>query len=144
LQKKGIDDEDDDVIANSNIQGVNIYQDNLKSASDQDELMKKKVCRAMHLLENSFNPEASTMLQNIEHGREIILEKANFALFIGILIDEEPSNVDEAWNHDDPKAGGSWQDSIKKEVSDMDKQQVWEIIFREEDIPENRRTIKCK
>jgi hypothetical protein len=59
------------------------------------------------------------------------------------VIDEEPSTFDEVWNHDDPKAKGKWQDAIKKELKNMDKQQVWEII-KKEDILENRRTIKCK
>jgi hypothetical protein len=69
------------------------------------------------------------VLQNIEQGREIFLEQANVALFSGIVINEEPSNFDEAGNH--------------AELCDMDKQQVWEII-KKEDIPEIRRTIKCK
>jgi hypothetical protein len=34
VYKKGIDDEDDDGIANSKIQKVNIVQDNLRSAQD--------------------------------------------------------------------------------------------------------------
>jgi hypothetical protein len=48
----------------------------------------------MRQLESSFNSEASTMLQNIEQGREILLEQANFALFNRIVIDEEPSTFD--------------------------------------------------
>jgi hypothetical protein len=130
-QKKEIDDEDDDVIANSNIQEVKDGQDKLSSVQDQDELKKKKVYKAMRLLEGSFNPEAFTVLQNIEQGREILLEQANVALLSRISIDEEPSSFDEAWNHDDPKAGGKWWDVIKKELCDMDKQQVWEIIKKE-------------
>jgi hypothetical protein len=44
-QNKKIDDnEDDDVISNAKIQEVNIFQDNLRRAQDQDELKKKKVC----------------------------------------------------------------------------------------------------
>jgi hypothetical protein len=54
---------------------------------------KKKVYRAMCLLESSFNPEASTMLQNIEQGREILLEQVNVTLFSGIVIDKEPSTL---------------------------------------------------
>jgi hypothetical protein len=81
-------------------------QDKLSSVQDQDELKKKKVYRVMRLLESSFNPEASTMLQNIEQGKEILLEQANVALFSGIVIDEEPSSFNEAWNHVDPKARG--------------------------------------
>jgi hypothetical protein len=110
---------------------------------DQDELKKKKIYRAMRLLESIFNLEASTMLKNIEQGRETLLEQANVALFSRILIDEESSSFDEAWNHDDPKARRKWRDAIKKELNDMDMQQVWEII-KKEDILEDRRTIKCK
>jgi hypothetical protein len=141
--KKETDDEDDDFIANSKIQEVKDGQDKLSSVQYQDELEKKKIYRAMRLLESSFNPEASTMLQNIEQGRGFLLEQANVALFSGIIIDEEPSSFDEAWNHDDLKARGKWRDATKKELNDMDKQQALEII-KKEDIPEDRRTIKCK
>jgi hypothetical protein len=71
-------------------------------------LKKKKVYTAMQLLESSFNPEASTILKNIDQGRKILLEQANVVLLSGIVIDEEPSTFDEAWNHDDSKAGGKW------------------------------------
>jgi hypothetical protein len=128
LQKKEIDDEDDDVIANSKIQEIKDGQYKLSSVQNQDELKKKKVYRPMRLLESSFNPDDSTMLHNTEQGKEILLEQANVALFSGIVIDEEPSSFDEAWNHQDPKARGKWRDGIEKELCDMDKQQVWEII----------------
>jgi hypothetical protein len=64
-------------------------------------------------------------------------------LFSEIVIDEESSTFNEAWNHEDPKAREKWRDAIKKELSDMDKQQVLEIV-RKEDIPKNRRIITCK
>jgi hypothetical protein len=60
LQKKEIDDYD--AIANSKIQEINNGQDKLRSSQDQIELNKKKVYRAMRLLESSFIPEASSML----------------------------------------------------------------------------------
>jgi hypothetical protein len=119
-QKKEIDDEDDDFIANSNFQGINILQNTLKSSQDQDELKKEKIYRAMHLLESSFNSEASTVLQNIKQRREILLEQANVALFSGIAIDEESSTFDEVWNHDDPKSREKWRDANKKDLCDMD------------------------
>jgi hypothetical protein len=40
-QKKEIDDEDDDIIANSKIQEVKGGQDKLSSVQDKDELKKK-------------------------------------------------------------------------------------------------------
>jgi hypothetical protein len=142
-QEKETDDEDDDVIENLKIQEGNIVQDKLSSVKDHDELKKKKIYRAMRLLESSFNPEASTVLQDVEQVREILLEQANFALFSEIVIDVEPSSFDEGRNHDDPKARGKWRDAIEKKLIDMDKQQVWEII-KKEDIPEDRSNIKCK
>jgi hypothetical protein len=62
----------------------------------------------MRLLESSFNPDAPTMLQNIEQGREIILEKTNFTLFNGIVSDKELSTFDQAWSHEDLKARRKW------------------------------------
>jgi hypothetical protein len=56
-------------------------QDTISSVQDQDELKKKKIYREIRLLESSFNPEASTVLQNIEQGREIVLKQANIAFF---------------------------------------------------------------
>jgi ABC-type Fe3+/spermidine/putrescine transport system ATPase subunit len=55
---------------------------------------------------------------------KILLEQANVALFRNIVIDEELSTFDEAWNHEDLKVKGKWRDAIKKELDDMDKQQV--------------------
>jgi hypothetical protein len=40
-------------------------------------------------------PEASTMFQNIEQGREILHEQANVALFRVIVIDEDSSTFEE-------------------------------------------------
>jgi hypothetical protein len=61
----------------------------------------------MHLLESSFNLDASTIMYNIEQGREILLEQANVALFSGTMIDE-------VWNHDDPKARGNGKMPLKR------------------------------
>jgi hypothetical protein len=82
-------------------------------------LKKKKIYRAIHLLESSFNPEASTMLQNIEQEMEILIEQENISMFRGIVIDEEPSSFDGAWNHDNLKARGKCRVTIKMEFSDM-------------------------
>jgi hypothetical protein len=54
------------------------------------------------------------VLQNIEQGREILLEQANIVFFSGIMMDEEPSTFDKAWNHEDPKARVKWRDAIKR------------------------------
>jgi hypothetical protein len=56
------DNDDNDVITNSKIQKAINSQDRLRSVQYQDELKKKKVYRAMRLLESSFNPGASTRM----------------------------------------------------------------------------------
>jgi hypothetical protein len=53
-------------------------------------------------------------LQSIDQGREILLEQATVALFRGIMINEESSTFDEAWDHEDPKARRKWRDAIKR------------------------------
>ena len=68
---------------------------------------------------------------------------ANVALFSGRVINEEPTTFNQAWNHKDPKVSENWQAAINKEFDEMNKKKVWEII-KKEDIPKNRRTIKCK
>jgi hypothetical protein len=108
FSRKEETDKDDDVIANSNIQEVSYAQDKLRNAQNKDELKKKKVYKAMRLLESSFNPEASTMLQNIEQGREILLEQANVVLLLRNCIVKEPSIFEEARNHEGLKARGKW------------------------------------
>jgi hypothetical protein len=59
------------------IQKSNDSQAKLISLKDHNELKKKNVYRPKRLLKSSFNPEASSMLQNIEQGSEILLEQAN-------------------------------------------------------------------
>jgi hypothetical protein len=54
-------------------------------------------------LENSFNPDAAKLVGQIEQGREILLDQVNLALFSGMVINEEPTTFEQAWNHQDPK-----------------------------------------
>jgi hypothetical protein len=94
LQKK--ENDDDDVIVNSKIQEVKDGPNTSRSSQNKDVLKKKKVHSSMPCLESSFTHEASTLLQNIEQGRKILPEQEKVPLFSGIMIDEEPSNFDEA------------------------------------------------
>jgi Reverse transcriptase (RNA-dependent DNA polymerase) len=76
-----------------------------------------------------------------------------------VNIEEEPRTFDEAWNCEDPINCEKWRMAIKKEFTDMESREVWEIIRREaweiirrevweiirkEDVPSDRRFIKCK
>jgi hypothetical protein len=71
---------------------------------------------AMSPLEIRLIPEASTMLQNIEQGREILFEWANSKLFREIVIGKEPGTFDEAWNHDVQKARGNGEMPLKRSL----------------------------
>jgi Reverse transcriptase (RNA-dependent DNA polymerase) len=94
-------------------------------------------------LESSYNPEASTLIKNIEQGREILLDQASIALFNISPSELEATTFDDAWNHPNSKDRELWRAAINKELGDMDNKKVWEIINKE-DVPEGRRTFKCK
>jgi Reverse transcriptase (RNA-dependent DNA polymerase) len=94
-------------------------------------------------LESSFNPDATQVVEQFEQGREILFDQANVVLFSGRVINENPTTLNQAWNHQDPKVRANWQAAINKEFDEMNKKKVWEII-KKEDIPKNQRTIKCK
>jgi Reverse transcriptase (RNA-dependent DNA polymerase) len=58
-------------------------------------------------------------------------------------IEEEPRTFDEAWNCKDPINREKWRMAIKKEFTDMESRDVWDVI-RKEDVPSDTRCIKCK
>jgi hypothetical protein len=70
-------------------------------------------------------------------------DQANFALFSASASELEPTPFNDAWNHPDPKNHELWRITINKELGEMENKKVWEIINKE-DVPDGRRTIKCK
>jgi len=107
-----------------------------------DEQKRAKVCRSLRQLESSFNPEASKIIDNLEQGRDILLDSVNLAFICGNVM-KEPKSFDEAWNCSDPDQRAKWRAAIKKEFSDMESRNVWDVISKES-IPKDRRCIKCK
>ena len=134
------DDDDEELIQTNSP----VIQESSESSTTKDDSNRAnlKVYRRMKQLESSFNPEASKIIEDFEQGRENLLGYANFALFTG-KVTEEPTSFEEAWNCQDPVNCDKWRDAIKKEFNDMDTKNVWDIISKEE-IPEERRCIKCK
>ena len=114
-----------------------------QAVTNQDDLKRMKLYRQLRQLESSFNPDAAKLVEQIEQGREIFLDQVNLALFSGMVINEEPTTFEQAWNHQDPKIKEKWREAINEEFDEMSKKEVWEIIKKEK-IPKNRRTIKCK
>jgi hypothetical protein len=56
---------------------------------------------------------------------------------------DEPKNFNQAWNHADNKERNFWHQAITKELMDIKKQGVWEIINKNS-IPKNRSLIRNK
>ena len=144
LERIENNDDDDDVIEPLTIWEMNKSSET-NTNSTQSEVTTKsnlKIYRQMKRLESSFNPEASKIIENFEQGREILLDSVNLALICGNVV-KEPKSFDDAWNCSDPDQRTKWRAAIKKEFSDMESRNVWDII-RKEEVPKDRRCIKCK
>jgi hypothetical protein len=112
--------------------------------SKKKEVSSDKVNWQMNILECSFNLEASKVMEDIEEEREIFLDQVNVAMFSSASVfQEELKTFDEAWNYEDLVMREKWRNAINKELEEMDKKQVWEVI-KKEDITQNRITIKRK
>jgi hypothetical protein len=68
------------------------------------------------------------------------LDQVNLALFSTVMI-KEPTTYEEAINCEQKEDQIKWKSAINKELKDMEKIGVWEMID-EKDIPINRRSIK--
>jgi hypothetical protein len=132
------DNDDDNVIESLMIQKV-INGSESNTNSTQPEVNDKsnlKIYCQMKRLESSFNPEASKIIDNFEQGRGILLDSVHLALICGNVM-KEPKSFDDAWNCSDPDQRTKWRVAIKKEFSDMESRNVWEVISKEE-VPNDR------
>jgi hypothetical protein len=92
------DDNNEDYI--NRFETLNLEKKNVERVQVTQEV-KDKIYHQMKRLESSFNPEASKIIESIDQGRKIILDKANIALFSG-GIQLEPTTYYQAWDHQDP------------------------------------------
>jgi hypothetical protein len=95
----------------------------------------------MRKSESLFNPEATKAVENYNHGREMTLDQVNLALFSTVII-KEPRSYEEI-NCEQKEDQIKWYSAIEKDLKEMEKRGVWEIID-EKDIPINHRCIKNK
>jgi hypothetical protein len=101
------DDDKDDDIGDSmedyvalNPKQSSIEKDQVTQEVNQN--IKTKVYLELNQLENSYNPDATRIVNDTEEGRGIIRDQANIALFSGDTR-FECTNFEQAWNHNDPK-----------------------------------------
>jgi hypothetical protein len=109
---------------------------------DVDEKKKKneKILCEMRKLESWFNPQASKIVDELDSGMEIVLEQVNLALLTTSLT-KEPSSFEEAINCQSKDDQKTWKEAIEKELNEMTKRGVWEVID-EKKVPNDRRFIK--
>jgi hypothetical protein len=73
--------EDDTIELPTNTDKVKLTTNVTKNSEDEGNELDKKVFRAMRELESSFNPQATKVVGDYNHGREITLDQVNLALF---------------------------------------------------------------
>ena len=112
--------------------------DQIVERNDSNE----KVIREMKKLESWFNSQATKTIEDYYCGREVSLEKVNITLF-GAAFVKEPSTFEEAINCEKKEEQDAWKEAIDKELSEMTKRGVWQVID-DKDIPSDRRCIKNK
>jgi hypothetical protein len=96
----------------------------------------------MKKLESWFNPQATKVVEDYNHGREITLDQVNLAFFSTEII-KEPTTYEEAINSVQKEDQIKWKNVINKELKEMEKKGIWEII-NEKGIPINCWCIKNK
>jgi hypothetical protein len=93
----------------------------------------EKIVREMRKLESWFNPQATKIVDEFDHGREIVLEQVNSDL-LTTSFTKEPSSFEEAIKCENKDGQKAWKEAIEKELNEMTKREVWEIID-EKDVP---------
>jgi predicted transcriptional regulator len=134
--------EDDTIELPTGVDKVKLTENAIKETEDKSNKLDKKVFRAMRKLESWFNPEATKAVEDYSHGREMILDQVNLALFSTVTV-KEPTTYEEARNCEKKEDQIKWKSAINKELKEMEKRGVWEIID-EKNIPINRQCFKNK
>jgi hypothetical protein len=134
--------EDDTIELPTGVDEIKLTENATKETEDESNKSDKKVFRDVRKLESWFNPEATKAVESYNHGREMTLDQVNLALFSTVMI-EEPTTYEEAINSEQKEDQIKWKSAVNKELKEMEKRGVWEIID-EKYIPINRRCIKNK
>jgi hypothetical protein len=96
----------------------------------------------MKKLENWFNPQTTRAVEDYNYGREITLDQVNLTLFSAEFV-KESTTYEEAINCERKEDKIKCKDAIIRELKEMAKRGVWEVID-EKNIPMIYRFIKNK
>jgi hypothetical protein len=119
--------EDDILELPTGVDKVKLTKNATKETEDEINKLNKKGFRAMRKLESWFNPEATKAVENYNHGREMTLDQVNLALFSTVTV-KEPTTYEEAINSEKKENQIKWKSAIDKELKEMEKRGVWEVI----------------
>ena len=83
----------------------------------------------MKKLQASYNDNANKIIEQAT--KKGAIKELNFLINLSMvntdtkLVPEEPKTFAKAWNHPNANSHATWQEAIKKEFANMNKQQVW-------------------
>jgi hypothetical protein len=82
---------------------------------DEGHESDKEVIRDMWKLESCLNPQATKVVEDYNHGREMTWDQLYLALFSTEII-KEPTTYEEAINSEQKKDQTKWKNAINKEL----------------------------
>jgi hypothetical protein len=129
--------EDDTIELPTSIDKRKLTTNATKDTEDEVNELDKKVFRAMKKLESWFNPQATKVVEDYNHGSEITLDQVNLDLFSTEII-KESTTYEESINSEQKEEQIRWKNAINKQLKEMEKRRFWKIID-EKDIPINCR-----
>jgi hypothetical protein len=132
--------EDDILELLTSIDKVKLTENATKETKDESNKSDKKVFSSMRKLESWFNSQATKAVEDYSHGRETTLDQVNLALFSRVTV-KEPTTYEKEINSEKKEDQVKWKSAINKELKEMEKRGVWEIID-EKNIRINRQCIK--
>jgi hypothetical protein len=102
--------------------------------------LDKKGFRSKRKLKSCFNLQATKVVEDCNHGREMTLDQVNLALFSTDIV-KVPTAYEEAINGEQKEDQIKWKYAINKELKEMKERGFCEII-NEKYIPIICRCIK--
>jgi hypothetical protein len=104
---------------------TNATNDTEEEGNELDE----NVFRAIKKLESRFNTQATKVVEAYNHGRVMTLDQVNLALFSREIV-KEPTAYEEAINSEQKEDQIKWEDSINKELREMEKEVFGKSLMR--------------
>jgi hypothetical protein len=107
--------DDDTIELPTGIDKRKLTANKTKDTELEGNKLDKIAFRAMRKLESWFNPQATKVVENYNHGREMILDQVNLALFSTGIV-KEPTTYEEAINSEQKEDQNQVENAINKDL----------------------------